>query len=96
MEVEHELPYEQPPNPNDVHPQFRRARVTAEGNYLLSFLHMNYVVEYDKNFKEIWKYNILSPRAAIRLKWEYTHHRLRKRISLTRRSEFKRRNVMGV
>jgi hypothetical protein len=68
VEVEHELPYDQPPNPNDIHPQFRRARITTKGNYLVSFLHMNYVVEYDKDFKEVWKYNILSPWAAIRLK----------------------------
>ncbi len=68
VEIEHELPYDQPANPNDIHPQFRRARVTAQGTYLVSFLHMNYVAEYDKNFKEIWKYNITSPWAAIRLK----------------------------
>ncbi|MDP4290075.1 MAG: hypothetical protein Q8908_03255, partial [Bacteroidota bacterium] len=67
-EVEHELPYSQPGDPNGIHGQFRRARVTAEGNYLVSFLTMNCVVEYDKDFKEIWKYNIPSPWAAIRLK----------------------------
>ncbi len=68
VEVEHELPYSQPANPNGIHGQFRRARVTAQGTYLVSFLTMNQVVEYDKNFKEIWRYNILSPWAALRLK----------------------------
>jgi hypothetical protein len=29
---------------------------------------MGYVVEYDKNFKEIWRYTIRSPWAALRLK----------------------------
>jgi hypothetical protein len=29
---------------------------------------MNRVVEYDKNFKEIWSYDVQSPWAAIRLK----------------------------
>jgi hypothetical protein len=67
-EIEHELPFNQPGDPNGIHGQFRRARVTSEGNYLVSFLTMNCVIEYDKNFKEIWKYDILSPWAAIRLK----------------------------
>ena len=68
IEVQHELPYKQPADPKDIHGQFRRARVTAQGTYLASFLSGNYVAEYDKDFKEIWKYNILSPWAAIRLK----------------------------
>ena len=68
VEVSHELPYSLPANPNGIHGQFRRARVTAAGTYLVSFLTMNCVVEYDRNFKEIWRYNIPSPWAAIRLK----------------------------
>lgn len=68
VEAEHELPYQQPANPSGIHGQFRRARVTAQGTYLVSFLTMNCVVEYDKEFKEIWRYNISSPWAAIRLK----------------------------
>ena len=68
VEVEHELPYIQPPDTNRIHGQFRRARVTAQGTYLISFLNMNRVVEYDKDFKEIWRYEIPSPWAAIRLK----------------------------
>lgn len=68
VEVEHELPYIHPANTNDIHAQFRRARVTPQGTYLVSFLNMNRVVEYDKNFNEIWKYKIQSPWAAIRLK----------------------------
>lgn len=65
VEVDHELPYDPALG---VHPQFRRARVTAQGTYLLSFLNLNYVAEYDKDFKEIWKYKINSPWAALRLK----------------------------
>lgn len=68
VEVNHELPYIQPADPNRIHPQFRRARVTAQGTYLVSCLNMNQVVEYDKNFKQIWKYDIPQPWAAIRLK----------------------------
>jgi len=68
VEIEHELPYKQPGDPNGIHGQFRRARVTAQGTYLVSFMSMNRVVEYDKDFKEIWSYDIPQPWAAIRLK----------------------------
>ena len=49
-------------------PQFRRVRITAQGTYPASFLSMGRVVEYDKDFKEIWSYEIPHPWAAIRLK----------------------------
>src|SRR5690348_2257083 len=65
VEVDHELPYK--PS-SGVHPQFRRARVTAQGTYLLPFLSLGYVAEYDKDFKEIWKYMVNTPWAALRLK----------------------------
>ncbi len=68
VELEHALPDLSTTDPKSVHPQFRRVRVTAKGTYLASFLMMNRVVEYDKNFKEIWSYDIQSPWAAIRLK----------------------------
>jgi hypothetical protein len=67
VEVEHELPAESLTDPKTVHPQFRRARVTANGTYLASFLKMNKVVEFDKDFKEVWTYEIPSPWDAIRL-----------------------------
>lgn len=65
VEVDHELPFEES---RGIHGQFRRARVTAQGTYLISFLGMDRVVEYDKDFKEIWKYEIPKPWAAVRLK----------------------------
>ncbi len=68
VEVEHDLPAIEPPNPNTVHPQFRRVRYTAQGTYLVPFLNMGKIVEYDKDFKEVWSYKIKSPWAAIRLK----------------------------
>jgi hypothetical protein len=46
----------------------RRARYTAQGTYLISYLSSSNVVEYDKNFNEIWRYGIKSPWAALRLK----------------------------
>ncbi len=68
VEVEHELPYIKPAKASDIHPQLRRARVTAQGTYLVSLLNMGRVMEYDKNFKEIWSYKSTKPWAAIRLK----------------------------
>jgi hypothetical protein len=68
VEVEHDLPAIEPPDPKTVHPQFRRVRYTAQGTYLVPFLNMGKVVEYDKDFKEVWSYTVKSPWAAIRLK----------------------------
>ena len=67
VEVEHALPAESLTDPKTVHPQFRRIRMTAKGTYLAPFLTMNKVIEYDKNFKPIWTYEIQSPWAAVRL-----------------------------
>jgi hypothetical protein len=68
VEVNHELPCIQPPIFKNIHGEFRRVRYTAQGTYLVPFLNMGNVVEYDKNFKEVWSYKIRSPWAAIRLK----------------------------
>jgi hypothetical protein len=67
-EVNHELPYGQTFDTKNIHGQFRRARYTAEGTYLLSYLSENKVVELDKNLNEVWSYPIRSPWAALRLK----------------------------
>jgi hypothetical protein len=68
VEVSHDLDFLQPPDPKKVHPQFRRIRYTAQGTYLVPYLNMGKVVEYDKDFNGIWSYAIKSPWAAIRLK----------------------------
>ncbi|HUC86661.1 MAG TPA: hypothetical protein VL970_15800, partial [Candidatus Acidoferrales bacterium] len=51
-----------------IHGQYRRARYTAQGTYLVPVFGQGYVVEYDKDFNEMWRYNIKMPWAAIRLK----------------------------
>lgn len=66
-EVEHALAAESLTDPKTVHPQFRRIRITAKGTYLVPFLKLNKVVEYDKHFNEIWSYEIPTPWAAARL-----------------------------
>jgi len=68
VEVEHDLPAPSLTDPRTVHAQFRRVRYTARGTYLVPFLEMGKVVEYDKKFREIWSYDVRSPWAAIRLK----------------------------
>ncbi len=71
VEVEHELPAKSATDQKTVHPQYRRVRYTAQGTYLVPILGLGVagkVVEYDKDFKEIWSYAIRSPWAAIRLK----------------------------
>ncbi len=65
MEVEHDMPYD---TSKGVHAQFRRVRYTAQDTYLVPFMLMDKVIEYDKNFKQIWSYDINQPWAAIRLK----------------------------
>ena len=44
VEVEHDLPAPSRTDPKTVHGQFRRARFTAQGTYLVPFLTMNQVV----------------------------------------------------
>jgi hypothetical protein len=67
VETEHVLDAPSATDPKTVHGQFRRARITAAGTYLLPFLEMGKVVEYDSNFKEIWSYAVPTPWAAVRL-----------------------------
>jgi hypothetical protein len=68
VEVDHVLPAPSLTDPKTVHAQFRRVRYTAQGTYLVAFLEMKRVVEYDKAFNEVWRYDVPSPWAAVRLK----------------------------
>lgn len=67
VETEHALPATSFTNPKTVHPQFRRIRMTAAGTFLLPFLKMHQVVEYDRNMQEVWRHEISTPWAASRL-----------------------------
>jgi len=64
VEVERVIPYEAD---TGVHGQSRRIRITSKGTFLIPFLSLDRVVEYDMDLKEIWSYNIKKPWAAIRL-----------------------------
>lgn len=59
-------------DPKVVHAQFRRLRVTAAGTFLLSFLKLGRVVEYDRTGRELWSYPIATPWSAIRLRNGHT------------------------
>ncbi len=67
IEVEQVMPFPSA-STRSVHGQFRRVRYTAQGTYLVPFLTMNKVVEYDKDFNEVWSYSVPHPWSAIRLK----------------------------
>jgi hypothetical protein len=67
IEMEHDLPAKSADDPKTVHPQFRRFRMTRDGTFLAPHLNMDKVVEYDKDFKEIWSYAIPSAWSAARL-----------------------------
>jgi hypothetical protein len=56
VEVEHELDYLKPADPKKIHPQFRRVRMLANGDFLVPYLNMGKVVEYDKDFKVVWSF----------------------------------------
>lgn len=68
VEIDHVLPASSASDAKTVHAQFRRVRYTAKGTYLVPFLEMGRVVEYDRNFNEVWSYAIPTPWAAIRLR----------------------------
>ncbi len=67
VEIEHALPATSFTNQRTVHPQFRRIRMTAAGTFLVPFLKMGQVVEYNRDMKEVWRYEIPTPWAAVRL-----------------------------
>jgi hypothetical protein len=68
IEMEHVLQTARPDDPKSVHGQFRHVRMTKAGTYLVPHLNMGKVVEYDKNWKEIWSVPAPSAWAAVRLK----------------------------
>lgn len=67
IEVDHELEARSTTDVGTIHAQFRRARMTATGTYLIPYLELGKVVEYNRAFKEVWSYSIPTPWAAVRL-----------------------------
>jgi hypothetical protein len=67
IEMEHEVQTKYPGDPTHIHAQFRNVRMTRAGTYLLAHLDMGKVVEYDRNWKEIWSCDARSVWHAVRL-----------------------------
>ncbi len=64
-----ETEFELPTGPSHkVHGQFRRARMTPAGTFLVTHMDLGKVAEYDATGKEIWSLAVPSPWAAVRLK----------------------------
>jgi outer membrane protein assembly factor BamB len=55
-------------NSRNTHLQFRHARVTKNGTFLVAHMDMGKVSEYDDTGKEIWTVSVPSPWSAARLK----------------------------
>ena len=55
-------------NNNSTHGQFRHARLTATGTYLVAHMDMGKIVEYDENGNAIWSASVPRLWAATRLK----------------------------
>lgn len=64
IEYEHEIPYDKS---LPVHTQFRRGRLTAEDTFLISYMEMGKVVEYDRDFNVLWSYNTPRPWSSQKL-----------------------------
>lgn len=66
--MQHELPAVSATDPKTVHPQYRNCRVTGQGTYLIACLKQDKVIEYDKNWKQIFSVEAQTPWAVVRLK----------------------------
>jgi hypothetical protein len=64
MEKEMPLPVK---NPAGTHGQFRHARLTAAGTYLVTHMDMGKVVEYDENGRALWSASLPGAWSAERL-----------------------------
>src|SRR5438093_1162789 len=75
-EMEHAMRTKEPVDQKSVHGQFRNVRMTKSGTYLIAHMNLGKVIEYDKDWKEIW-----SCARAVGLacdaveEWQYTDQR---------------------
>jgi hypothetical protein len=68
IEMEHEIRTKDPVDQKSVHGQFRNVRMTKDGTYLIAHMNLGKVIEYDKDWKEIWSCDAPSVWHAARLK----------------------------
>jgi len=68
LEFEHVLPTRYPGNSRKVHGQFRNVRMTRQGTFLIAHMDLHKVVEYDRDWREIWSCEAPSVWHAVRLR----------------------------
>lgn len=68
VETEHVVRTKEPVDQRSVHGQFRNVRQTAAGTYLIAHMNLGKVIEYDRDWKEIWSCDAPSVWATARLK----------------------------
>jgi hypothetical protein len=66
-EMEHVMRTKEPVDQKSIHGQFRNVRMTKAGTYLIAHMNLGMVVEYDKDWKEIWSCDAPSVWHAVRL-----------------------------
>ena len=67
IELEHEVKTKEPVDQKSIHGQFRNVRMTKAGTFLISHLNLGKVIEYDKDWKELWQVDAPSVWHAVRL-----------------------------
>ena len=67
-EMEHVMRTKEPVDQKSVHGQFRNVRMTKAGTFLIAHMNLGKVIEYDKDWNEIWSCEAPSFWHAARLK----------------------------
>jgi hypothetical protein len=67
LEMERAVKTKEPVTPESIHGQFRNVRMTKSGTFLLAHLNLGKVIEYDRNWNEIWSCDAPSVWHAVRL-----------------------------
>ncbi len=67
MEREQVVKTKEPVDQRSVHGQFRNVRMTRDGTFLISHMNLGRVIEYDKDWNEIWSCEAPSVWHAVRL-----------------------------
>ena len=67
IEMEHVMKTKEPVDAKSIHGQFRNVRLTKAGTYLIAHMNLSKVIEYDRDWKEIWSCDAPSVWHAARL-----------------------------
>lgn len=67
IEMEHIVRTKEPVDAKSIHGQFRNVRLTKAGTYLIAHMNLGRVIEYDRDWKEIWSCEAPSVWHAVRL-----------------------------